>query len=241
MSRDYYKWTQWFFVRLFKHGLAYRAKAPVWWDPDSQTVLANEQVIDGKSEYSGAEVYRRDLEQWFFKITDYAEELLDFSKLDWPERVKTLQRNWIGKSTGANVTFHTEAGDALPVFTTRPDTLWGATFMVLAPEHPLVGQTDHARTPRRRGTLPRHDRPPERHRTPEYRREQGENGCLDGWLRDQPRKRHARPRVDCGLRAAVIWHGGNHGGAEWRPARLRVRSQVRPARRRRGTAGRRRT
>jgi len=147
---DYYKWNQWFFVRLFKHGLAYRAKAPVWWDPEAQTVLANEQVIDGKSEYTGAEVYRRDLEQWFFRITDYAEELLDFSKLDWPERTKTLQRNWIGRSTGAAVTFHTEGGDPLEVFTTRPDTLWGATFMVLAPEHPLV---DKITTPEQRGAV----------------------------------------------------------------------------------------
>lgn len=147
---DYYKWTQWFFVRLFKHGLAYRAKAPVWWDPEAQTVLANEQVIDGKSEYTGAEVYRRDLEQWFFRITNYAEELLDFSKLDWPERTKTLQRNWIGRSTGAAVTFHTEGGDPLEVFTTRPDTLWGATFMVLAPEHPLV---DKITTPEQRAAV----------------------------------------------------------------------------------------
>lgn len=148
---DYYKWTQWFFLRLYTHGLAYRAKAPVWWDPEAQTVLANEQVIDGKSERTGAEVYRRDLEQWFFRITDYAEELLDFSKIDWPERTKTLQRNWIGKSTGAQVAFRTEQSDDLiEVFTTRPDTLWGATFMVLAPEHPLV---EEITTPEQRAAV----------------------------------------------------------------------------------------
>ncbi len=150
---DYYKWTQWFFLRLYKHGLAYRAKAPVWWDPAAQTVLANEQVIDGRSERTGAEVYRRDLEQWFFRITNYAEELLDFSKVDWPERTKAMQRNWIGKSTGATIVFRTEAGEPLEVFTTRPDTLWGATFMVIAPEHPLVEQLT---TPERRAEVERY-------------------------------------------------------------------------------------
>ncbi|MGB3491757.1 MAG: leucine--tRNA ligase [Elainellaceae cyanobacterium] len=140
-SPDYYRWTQWIFLEFFKAGLAYQKEAAVNWDPIDQTVLANEQVdSDGRSWRSGAMVERKLLRQWFFKITDYAEQLLtDLDTLDgWPERVKTMQENWIGKSTGARVEFKTKEGDAIPVFTTRPDTLWGATFMVLSPEHPLV-------------------------------------------------------------------------------------------------------
>jgi leucyl-tRNA synthetase len=137
---EYYRWTQWFFVQLFTHGLAYRKMSPVDWCPHCNTTLAREQVWgeDRHCERCGTPVIKKDLEQWFFRITNYAEELLDFSHLDWPERVQTLQTNWIGRSEGASVTFHTEQGDLLEIFTTRPDTLWGATFMVLAPEHPLV-------------------------------------------------------------------------------------------------------
>jgi leucyl-tRNA synthetase len=140
-SADYYRWTQWIFLEFFKTGLAYQKESAVNWDPIDQTVLANEQVdSDGRSWRSGAKVEKRLLRQWFLKITDYAEQLLnDLDTLEgWPERVKLMQENWIGKSTGAEVVFHTETGDELPVFTTRPDTLWGATFMVLSPEHPLV-------------------------------------------------------------------------------------------------------
>ena len=135
---DYYKWNQWLFLQFMKHDLAYQAKAPVWWCPQCQTVLANEQVIEGECERCHSEVSRRDLTQWFFRITNYAEELLDFTTIDWPDRVVTMQRNWIGRSEGARVTFRSEQEDPIEVFTTRPDTLWGATFMVLAPEHPLV-------------------------------------------------------------------------------------------------------
>ncbi len=138
---DYYRWTQWIFIQMLEMGLAYQKEAAVNWDPIDQTVLANEQVdSEGRSWRSGALVEKKLLRQWFLKITDYAEELLqDLDKLPgWPERVRTMQANWIGKSTGAQVVFTTEAGDELPVFTTRPDTLWGATFMVLSPEHPLV-------------------------------------------------------------------------------------------------------
>ncbi len=136
---EYYKWNQWFFIKMYEMGLAYRKAAMVNWDPVDQTVLANEQVIDGRGDRSGALVERRLLEQWHLKITHYADELLNnLDTMDWPERVKTMQRNWIGRSEGAQVTFHTEAGDPIEIFTTRPDTLWGATFMVLAPEHPLV-------------------------------------------------------------------------------------------------------
>jgi leucyl-tRNA synthetase len=140
-SPDYYQWTQWLFLQFFQAGLAYQKEALVNWDPIDQTVLANEQVdSEGKSWRSGAKVERKLLRQWFFKITDYAEQLLnDLEQLTgWPERVRLMQANWIGKSTGAQVTFKTEAGDDLVVYTTRPDTLWGATFMVISPEHPLV-------------------------------------------------------------------------------------------------------
>jgi leucyl-tRNA synthetase len=138
---SYYRWTQWIFLRLFERGLAYRAEAPVQWCPNDQTVLANEQVIDGHCERCGALVEQRQLEQWFFKITDYADRLLaDFDRLEsWPEHVVTMQRNWIGRSEGAEVTFRCEELEIdFPVFTTRPDTLFGATFFVLAPEHPEV-------------------------------------------------------------------------------------------------------
>ncbi|MBT9317928.1 leucine--tRNA ligase [Leptothoe spongobia] len=140
-SPDYYRWTQWIFLQFYEAGLAYQKEAAVNWDPIDQTVLANEQVdSDGKSWRSGAKVERKLLRQWFLKITDYADQLLaDLDKLSgWPERVKTMQANWIGKSTGAHVVFSTEDGDDIKIYTTRPDTLWGASFMVLSPEHPLV-------------------------------------------------------------------------------------------------------
>jgi leucyl-tRNA synthetase len=137
---DYYRWTQWLFLELYKNGLAYRKKATVNYCPTCETVLANEQVVGGACERCGTPAEKKELEQWFFKITDYADRLLnDLEKLtEWPENVVKMQENWIGRSEGAEVVFHTEAGDPIPVFTTRPDTLWGATFMVLAPEHPLV-------------------------------------------------------------------------------------------------------
>jgi leucyl-tRNA synthetase len=149
---EYYRWTQWFFSKLFKHNLAYRKWSPVDWCPNCNTTLAREQVWgeDRHCERCGTPVIKKDLNQWFFKTTQYAEELLDFSYLDWPERIKTLQTNWIGRSEGAMVHFNVDTSRLpegveitteqarLTVFTTRPDTLWGATFMVLAPEHPLV-------------------------------------------------------------------------------------------------------
>jgi len=136
----YYKWTQWFFLKFFENDLAYRQRASVDFCPHCNTTLAREQVWgeDRHCERCGTPVIKKDLEQWFFRITKYADELLDNSKINWPEKVKLMQTNWIGKSEGAHVTFHTEQEDELVVFTTRPDTLWGATFMVLAPEHPLV-------------------------------------------------------------------------------------------------------
>jgi leucyl-tRNA synthetase len=143
---SYYRWTQWLFLRLYERGLAYRKQAAVNWCPVDQTVLANEQVIDGRCERCGSEVEPRQLEQWFFRITDYAERLLeDLETVDWPPHVVTMQRNWIGRSEGAEVVFRCEElGIDYPVFTTRPDTLFGATFFVMAPEHPDVPKLSDA-------------------------------------------------------------------------------------------------
>jgi leucyl-tRNA synthetase len=138
---EYYRWTQWLFLRLFERGLAYRKNAPVNWCPHDMTVLANEQVINGACERCGHLVERRDLTQWFFRVTDYAQRLLDDMDelVEWPERVITMQRNWIGRSEGAEVEFAIEeTGENVTVFTTRPDTLWGVTFFVFAVEHPMV-------------------------------------------------------------------------------------------------------
>jgi leucyl-tRNA synthetase len=140
---DYYKWTQWFFVQMYKKGLAYKKKSAVNWCPDCGTVLANEQVINNRCERCDTEIEEKELEQWFFKITDYAERLLnDYQLLEnWPEKVKLMQKNWIGRSEGLRIKFPVKGSDqALEVFTTRPDTIYGATYMVLAPEHPLVGE-----------------------------------------------------------------------------------------------------
>jgi leucyl-tRNA synthetase len=141
---EYYKWTQWFFLKLYENGLAYRSKAPVNWCPRCQTVLANEQVIEGACERCGTAVNRRDLEQWFFRITKYADELMQHNSMDWPERIKIMQRNWVGKSIGTEISFNLDHPGVdekeIRVFTTRPDTAFGVTFMVLAPEHPLVSK-----------------------------------------------------------------------------------------------------
>ena len=135
---NYYKWTQWIFEQLYKHGLAYEAEVPVNWSPDLGTVVANEEVIDGKTERGGFPVVRKPMRQWMLKITAYAEKLLtDLDDLDWPESIKQMQRNWIGKSTGAQITFRVTDSHE-PFFTTRPDTLFGATYVVMAPEHELV-------------------------------------------------------------------------------------------------------
>src|SRR5512140_871150 len=153
-SPEYYRWTEWFFIQLYKQGLAYRKLAAVDWCPKDNTTLAREQVIgeDRRCERCGTPVIKKELNQWFFKATKYADELLNFDGIDWPERVKVLQTNWIDRSEGASVIFHVAdptpspspkggggpAGAEVEVFTTRPDTLWGATFMVFSPEHPLV-------------------------------------------------------------------------------------------------------
>ena len=137
---EFYKWTQWIFVKMFKEGLAYEKEFPINWCPSCKTGLANEEVVNGKCERCGAEVTKKNLRQWMLKITAYAERLLnDLDKLDWPEKVKKMQTDWIGKSYGAEVNFKVDGRkDEITVYTTRPDTLYGATFMVLAPEHALA-------------------------------------------------------------------------------------------------------
>ncbi|ELC8374454.1 leucine--tRNA ligase [Clostridium perfringens] len=141
-SPEYYKWTQWLFLKLYEKGLAYRKKAPVNWCPSCQTVLANEQVVDGSCERCSTEVTKKDLTQWFFKITDYADELLDkLDGLDWPEKTVSMQKHWIGRSTGSQVNFKVKDSDLnFDVFTTRVDTLCGVSYVVLAPENPLVDE-----------------------------------------------------------------------------------------------------
>jgi len=142
---DYYKWTQWIFVQMFKHGLAYKTFMPVNWCPSCKTGIANEDVVDGRCERCGTEVTKKELHQWMLRITKYADRLLDnLQHLDWPDKVRTMQANWIGRSEGAEVNFNAIKPDGsqtpLKIFTTRPDTLFGATYMVMAPEHPLVGE-----------------------------------------------------------------------------------------------------
>jgi leucyl-tRNA synthetase len=135
----FYRWTQWLFQQFVAHGLGYRREGPVNWCPNDQTVIANEYVVDGRCERCGAEVELRNMTQWYFRTTAYADELLEYEGADWPERTKTIQRNWIGRSEGAEVLFRVDELDIdIPVFTTRPDTLFGATFFVVAPEHPFV-------------------------------------------------------------------------------------------------------
>ena len=146
---NFYKWTQWIFVKMFKAGLAYEKEFPINWCPSCKTGLANEEVVNGKCERCGAEVTKKNLRQWMLRITKYADRLLnDLDKLDWPEKVKKMQTDWIGKSYGAEVDFPVEGRDEkITVYTTRPDTLYGATFMVLAPEHKLAASlaTDETR------------------------------------------------------------------------------------------------
>ncbi len=140
-TEEYYKWTQWMFLQLYKNGLAYRKEAPVNWCPSCNTVLANEQVVEGRCERCDTPVVRKNLTQWFFKITEYAEELLSgLDTLDWPEKTKNMQRNWIGKSTGCEIEFECDNGETFKVYTTRCDTIYGVTYVVLAPEHPLAAK-----------------------------------------------------------------------------------------------------
>ncbi len=226
---DFYRWTQWLFIRFFERGLAYRKAAPVNWCPNDQTVIANEYVFDGRCDRCGALVELRNLEQWFFKITAYADELLEFDLPpggEWPERTKTIQRNWIGRSEGAEIVFRVEELDTdIPVFTTRADTLFGATFFVLAPEHPLVERIGTRRGARVRA-------PHRREEDRGARRRRGEDRRLHRPLRDQPGQRRADADLGRRLRADGLRHRRDHGRARARRARPRVRRGLRPADRR---------
>ena len=226
----YYRWTQWIFLQLLERGLAYRKEAAVKWCPHDQTVLANEQVIDGRCERCGHLVEVRQLEQWFFRITDYADRLLDdLDGIEWPEHVKAMQRNWIGRSEGAEVTFRCEElGIDYAVFTTRPDTLFGATFFVMAPEHPdvfkLAAGTEHEAAVHEyvNRVAGRVDRGSRSRRQAQDRRPAGPHG-------HQPGQRRADPDVRRRLRPDGVRHRRGDGRARARPARLRLRHSVRAA------------
>ncbi|GAA5511462.1 leucine--tRNA ligase [Deinococcus carri] len=187
---EYYRWNQWFFTEFFRRGLAYKKGGLVNWCPKDQTVLANEQVVDGRCERCGTPVERRNLSQWYLKITDYADELLDFGDTDMPERVRLMQTNWIGKSVGAEVTFDTPAGPET-VFTTRPDTLMGATFLVLAPEHPKVAELT---TPEQAGAVQAYVEAAGRKTDVERQQESGEKtGVFTGSFATHPVSGHQLP------------------------------------------------
>ena len=245
-SPEYYHWNQWLFVRMYERGLAYRRKSTVNWCDSCQTVLANEQVVDGGCWRCGTIVTTRELEQWFFRITAYADELLEgLAGLDaWPDKVLTMQRNWIGRSEGARLRFpiveadETSGARAVDVFTTRADTVFGATFVTLGPEHPLVEafarESADPQTMRARGQPLPHAGP---HRAHERRDREG--GLLHGAVRDQPVHAGAGAHLGRQLRGRRLRHRCRHGGARARSARFRVRSQVRSSGSRGGRASRR--
>ena len=228
---EYYRWNQWLFLRFYERGLAYRKDGLVNWCPKDQTVLANEQVINGRCERCGTEVVRRKLTQWYFKITEYAQRLLDdMAQLEggWPERVLTMQRNWIGRSTGADVQFRIEGREEpVTVFTTRPDTLYGATFFVIAADSPLAEEVVRPGPAGRPGGVPGRGGEALRHRAAVHR--EGEDRRLPRHLRDQPGERRAHPGVGGRLRARRLRPRRDHGGARARPARPRLRAEVRAA------------
>ncbi len=212
---EYYRWNQWLFLRMWERGLAYRKTAPVNWCPGCRTVLANEQVVDGRCERSDDPVEVRDLTQWFFRITDYAERLLQgLDQLpEWSDRVKTMQRNWIGRSEGAEIRFRVEGlPDPIAVFTTRPDTLFGATFLALAPEHPAVARLAQG-GPRREAL----EAFVERVRRESRLEREAEGGRKEGFdtgaQSRQPRDRRADPGVARQLRAPRLRHRRHHGRA----------------------------
>ncbi len=216
----FYKWNQWFFLRFFERGLAYRKEAGAWWCPYDKTVLANEQVIAGRCERCDSPVVKRWLAQWFFKITDYADRLVDDLELNvgWNERLKMIQRNWIGRSRGAEVDFPIEGRDEpVTVFTTRPDTLWGATFFVLAPEHPLVdelvaGTELESEVTAFRDEVSRLNRDRSRlHRAPQ-------EGDVPRRPCRQSGERRAHTDLDCRLRPDGLRDGGADGRSRPRSA-----------------------
>ena len=239
---EYYKWNQWLFIRMYERGLAYRRRSTVNWCPVDLTVLANEQVVDGACWRCGTAVVQRDLEQWFLKITHYADELLQ--SLDtltkWPEKVLTMQRNWIGRSEGARVRFPlADASGDIEVFTTRIDTIYGATFVLLAPEHPLVETfaAAHADPKAFRAQVHKFRT---QDRTARVSGEVEKEGVFTGQHCGQPVHRRARAGLGRQLRARRVRHRRRDGRAGARRAGLRVRAQVRAAHSRRRAAHRRR-
>ena len=233
---EYMRWNQVIFLRFMEAGLAYRANAPVNWCPGCQTVLANEQVLaDGRCERSGDLVEKRDLEQWFFRITSYADELLAaIDTLEWPERVKVMQRNWIGRSEGAEFDLVVANPDASPsdvairVFTTRPDTSFGMTFAVIAPEHPLfdrLATDEHRAAVEELASRARVSTEIERLRAGETGEELDKRGAVHRQLRHQPVQRRAGPALRRRLRPHGLRHRGDHG----RPGRGRARLAPSPS------------
>ena len=231
---EYYRWNQWFFLQFLKAGLAYRQTSPVDWCPNDGT-LAREQVegVDRHCWRCGAKVEKRDLAQWYLKVTKYADELLDFSGLQWPEPIKTQQTNWIGRSEGGEIVFdtapseHHAGGAELRVFTTRPDTLFGATFMVLAPEHPLVSELT---APDRKAEVEAYvaqARHPDRDRSPVDRSREDRRRARG--RRHQPGQRRTDPDLHRRLRPRWLRDRRDHGRPGPRRARLRLRGHVRPA------------
>ncbi len=238
---EYYRWEQWMFLKMYEKGLVYRKSAPVNYCEQCQTVLANEQVEDGRCWRCGGEVVQNELTQWFFAITKYADELYEYTwKLPgWPERVLSMQRNWIGKSHGVEVNFPLEAGGALTIFTTRPDTLFGVTFMVLAPEHPSAatlakGTAQEAEVAAFVEKAKAQDR--------SFRAELSlkKEGVFTGAYAINPLTEAEGARIREQLRPCGIRHGGDHGRPRPRPEGLRVCPRVRPARDRNDPARRRR-
>ena len=238
---EYYRWNQWLFIQFLNAGLAYRAISPVDWCPNDGT-LAREQVegVDRHCWRCGAKVEKRELAQWYLRTTNYADELLDFSGIDWPDPIRIMQTNWIGRSTGAEVVFetapspHHAGGEELRVFTTRPDTLFGATFMVLAPEHPLVATLT---APDRRAEVEAYvAATTAKTEIDRLSTDREKTGVAIGVRRDQPGQRRAHPDLRRGLRPGRLRHGRDHGRPRPRRARLRVREAVRAADRERRDA-----
>ena len=239
---EYYKWNQWFFLRMYERGLAYKRETPVNWCPHDQTVLANEQVDDGRCWRCGHLVERRNLSQWNFKITDYADRLLaGIDRLDgWPERIKTMQRNWIGRSEGATFSFDIEGiGDArIDVFTTRVDTVFGVTFMAIAPEHPIVAQI-LAAIPAEKAKVEAFAASLSSKSELERTQLMEKTGVPTGAYAINPLSRRTRADLGDQLRAGRIRHRRGDGRAGARRARLRFREKARIADRASDRAGRR--
>jgi leucyl-tRNA synthetase len=226
---EYYKWTQWFFRKFYDAGPGLSRVRAGRLVPDCNTTLAREQVWgdDRHCERCGTPVIKKELKQWKFRITRYADELVDMlEQIDWPERVKVMQTNWIGRSEGRRGPFHTEQRRPLVIFTTRPDTLWGATFMVLAPEHPLV---DAITTDAQRAEVEAYKAAGGAHgRNPARRGRQREDRRLHRRLRHQPGQRRAHSDLDCRLRDDGLWHRRDHGRAGARQRDFRLCPEVRP-------------